>query len=583
MSMTPNTSSVLRFLPVFLIFLLTVWSGGFEPVGGNNFLQIPMVRRLINPHAYPNDPLVDAMVYYSSPHWYFVAMVSRFVPLETLLFVLFLLTRLLMVSGAYVLACVLAPSAAPWVGYLAASVFVLQPNPLVGEGTIAYPYHEHSSLAQAVLLWCAVAFVKHRRLIWAVLLGIVFNLTVLYGVAGLVYYGAALLIVGGEYRKAWKEWAKSLIVLLIVASPALWMLGSHIGQEGYPLAEWVAIQRARSWFHIFPLSFPIGHWLKLGLLVAVVLLLSVAVRHRQPVLARWMIVWTFVMAIWIALAFIAVYVVPNRLLIAFQPVRATDPWYPVAVVSTLCAACILFDKSLLRSAVAALLIGAVFAIWRFDWYRQAAILFLSAPVAVLSTWRWRRMLLPAMFLVYLLVSTIIVVSAMRHRGWVLASPAELREGYGVLSRARQDTPRDAVLLVPPHWSHARVVSERSVFVTWKDGTATLFRPSYTAQWVERMRALGWDPVASGNEGLKHPRANMYRYTEATFWMSTWRRLDDTAVIQLRRRYGVTHWVLEANHPTDFPEVSRSDGWKLVRVLPPISTTPTSQPRRDNQR
>ncbi len=568
------------------VWLLTVVISGYEPyLGSNNHLQIPLVKRLVRPELYPHDPLVDALKYYSSPHWHAVAFLSRFISLDTLLLVLFLLSRLLLVGGAYALARAMVPQAPASVALLGTLVLALQPKPFAGGGTVAQSYYEHSSVAQAVLLWATAAFLRGRALIWAILLGLVFNLNALYAAGALVYYGMAWLLLRQHTGWQLRHWIGALVVCTVVASPALWMIAQNLGQPMPDWEQWLAVQRVRSSHHMFPLTFSRYGWLKLLIGTSTVLVSARLISHHAVATARLVYAWTAVMLGWVVMSFIAAYVIPHRLLLALQPIRLTDLWYPLAFTAAVVGTAVYIASAgdYRKALGAGVMLSLCFGIWRLGWFKQLALLALPAPAAVVLYRARLRLLSHILCGAYFVVLIAIAGNTVNQRGWLLVNPTRL-DLVKPLTWIRDNSAIDDTILAPPNWGSTRLLSERSVFVSWKDGTATAFAPSYTPAWVERIRAFGWDPVEAGRQGLQHPREAMWRYWEADFWMSLYRRLDDSKVTALSRKFRITLWVVEENHVTRFPELFRADGWKVVQVTAgDSSTTPTSQPRRESQR
>jgi hypothetical protein len=57
---------------------------------------------------------------------------------------------------------------------------------------------------------------------------------------------------------------------------------------------------------------------------------------------------------------------------------------------------------------------------------------------------------------------------------------------------RDHTPRQAVILTPPHREGFRQFSERAIVGEWKDGTQQFFDVPFTFEWYRRMQQLGGD-------------------------------------------------------------------------------------------
>lgn len=82
-----------------------------------------------------------------------------------------------------------------------------------------------------------------------------------------------------------------------------------------------------------------------------------------------------------------------------------------------------------------------------------------------------------------------------HRGikFISTPPKSIKD---VADFAKAKTSRNASFLVNPRrgsgWEIFRALSERSVLVTWKDGSAMLWDRSFVKQWSERLKSLGFD-------------------------------------------------------------------------------------------
>ncbi|NJO93647.1 MAG: hypothetical protein HC820_03445, partial [Hydrococcus sp. RM1_1_31] len=170
----------------------------------NQALQIPLVDYLNNPSLYQNDPFGATLPYYASTIWYLVAFASRIVPLESLLFVLFLLTRLLVIIAAGYVAKVFAPqSKLAVVGAMA--VFALSlAGPTLGGNALLINYFEQTGLSIPFFLLAFAAFYQQNPWLVALWTAIGFNCNSMYGAYALTYLGAAFLL-DIHYLRNWKN------------------------------------------------------------------------------------------------------------------------------------------------------------------------------------------------------------------------------------------------------------------------------------------------------------------------------------------------------------------------------------------
>ncbi len=82
-------------LPGFLGAYLNSAVYGFAYGRINHQFQLALVNWLRNPSLYPHDPIREAFLRFPSPHWTAVAYFSRWFATKDILFVLFLLTKVI--------------------------------------------------------------------------------------------------------------------------------------------------------------------------------------------------------------------------------------------------------------------------------------------------------------------------------------------------------------------------------------------------------------------------------------------------------------------------------------------------------
>lgn len=117
----------------FLLFLSCLATVGYRVHVANHALQLPLVDSLVDKSAYPGDYFVATLDYYGSMLWRVVALLSYAFTLEHVLFVGFLLEKLLLIFAAGRLAYSFYPgSQLAVVGSMAAFSFLI--NPILGGG-----------------------------------------------------------------------------------------------------------------------------------------------------------------------------------------------------------------------------------------------------------------------------------------------------------------------------------------------------------------------------------------------------------------------------------------------------------------
>jgi len=114
---------------------------------------------------------------------------------------------------------------------------------------------------------------------------------------------------------------------------------------------------------------------------------------------------------------------------------------------------------------------------------------------------------------------------------------------------RDRTPPDSVFLTPPDWGQFRLLADRAIVVDFK---AFPFQGSAMIEWRKRLVDCYGTPSAAGFAAISEMQAN-------------YRHITDDRLLQLRRKYGVTHAVLYSDTATSFPVLFAADGFQVVAV------------------
>lgn len=139
--------------------------------------------------------------------------------------------------------------------------------------------------------------------------------------------------------------------------------------------------------------------------------------------------------------------------------------------------------------------------------------------------------------------------------------------------ARDNTPRDAVFVTPPHlwWLYVpdwRVHSERSTVVTLSELLEVAFAPEYAPVWRERFEALV--------PGAQARFAGDY-FANARLTAEVYRSLPTRRLLEVARRYGASFAVVERPSPHPLPVVWENEGFvvhDLSRGTVPDPTQPS---------
>src|SRR5262245_32795879 len=89
------TASWRRVLVTLLAAYLNIAAFGFIFGLNNHRIQLAMVEWLMNPALYPGDPVIESFRHFPTVFWNLIALGGRWIGVETLLFLVFLATKVL--------------------------------------------------------------------------------------------------------------------------------------------------------------------------------------------------------------------------------------------------------------------------------------------------------------------------------------------------------------------------------------------------------------------------------------------------------------------------------------------------------
>ncbi|HEY9706831.1 MAG TPA: hypothetical protein V6D48_01370, partial [Oculatellaceae cyanobacterium] len=309
----------------FILFILSFVVSGYRIYEKNQDIQIPLVHLLNNPSLYPNDPFAATLLNYPSLLWQGVAIAARVVPLEPLLFSLFLLERLLVIYTAGNLGRTLAgESKLAIMGAIA--IFAMAISPILGEGTIVENYFEQTGFSIPFFLLAIASFYKSRPIPCAIWTAIGFNLNSMYGTYALTYL-AAVFLLDFTYRKVWKKWLIAFGLFLVLASPTIFITISAFKASAIDNQLWLVASQVRFFHHLYPLAWK---WYEFGKFAVVIISLVVLLYQNQQKMEKLFkhsAIWTGVCLLWLLYAFLAAYVFKSPSMLVMHPARGTDLWY----------------------------------------------------------------------------------------------------------------------------------------------------------------------------------------------------------------------------------------------------------------
>lgn len=546
------------FLGAALFTLLFV---GYHFGTFDQTIHIPFLKKYADPSLYPGDPFFELRFQHYSFFWFLFLPFYQAGVLE----VAMLVTHFLATYFTYWMVWTLADTL---FGSPLATLFSTLALVVPHIGFAGFPVIEFSLLNRTFvlpfLLLALVLFLRGRVVGAYALLGVLYNLHVIS-----VQFVLCMFLLHSVL--AWREigvkrLAAGLGLFLAGALPVLaWKLGS----AGTPVdfsarPEWFETVAHGTLFNLFYLLPPYPHILIMTFSGFSALLMFAIGRSVKPAGPHDRTVTNFVAA---ALIILLVQVV-------------TAQWYPATII---------IQSQIIRAGLFILILGYIYfgrylavqfrqrARDRFDYAVLAlAYALFILPVAPLLIWviqrvinpaRWRRWL-TATLLVGLAVGTGVVLAVFAVWGpgvWVFGPRTEWEDAQ---RWARDNTPRDAVFITPPHiwWlyeSDWRVFSERSTVATLSELLEAAFAPEYIEYWQPRFA-----DVAPG--ALEHFRGNFFENKATT--AAAFYGLSTADLEALAAKYGADYLVVEKPHAHNLPVAYANAEFTVYRFSDEIANS-----------
>jgi len=542
-------STVHRHLLFLTVSLLTIVIIGYHFGTFDQAIHIPFLKKYADPSLFPGDQFFELRHQHYSFFWFLFQPFYRLGILEPAMFVIHVLAT----HGTYWALWTLSEELFhnPLASLLAVAAFVM---PHIGFA--GFPVFEFSLLNRTFvlpwLLWAIILFLR-RQTLWAfALAGVMYNLHVVS-----VNFVMAMFLFAGlrEWRQVgWRTLALVMVVFVVCALPVLiWKFGNS-SADLTARREWFDIIARGTLYNLFYLVAPYPHILFITASGLSALALFYIARRRHPSPEHDRTLTNFVYA---ALIILVVQVL-------------TAQWYPATII---------VQSQIIRAGLFILIFGYVyFARYVAGRYqageaggldsglRAAALIVSPLPPVTLLIWgmgqlvgsaRW-RVALAALSLLGLFAGTLWLVFGYRlwHPGiYIYARPTEW---YKAQLWAKENTPKDAVFITPPHlwWlyeSDWRVFSERSTVSTHSELLEAAFAPEYMDYWKPRFEA-----VAPG--ALARFQGNFFENLDIVAGAYYSLATDD--VLGVACAYNASYLVVEKPHLRDFPIVYENAGFVI---------------------
>lgn len=589
----------LLFLVVWAAIVSIFITGYLGQHGATLVFSLMLVHKLNNPALYPNDLFAETGYSYASVYWYLVAGLARVLDLEHVLLALFIVVRLALAGAALWLSRIMFPnSSKAWVAALLAIAAV--PTPVVGNGDPIKPFAEQTTASVVALLFSFGAFLQRRWWLSAFCFGLSLSLNLMYALFGATYLlGFALAV--KEYRLAWREWLPAALVALLVGAPGICLVAqAALRPVAEPQAVWQAAELGFT-LHFFIDLYPValhGLWI---LFAITTLWVAQKTGFVSPQARMFITTATIVAFLWYAIAWLVTTILPSIFVLRLHPIRGTDVW---VILATLFLAGVVGQRletvwissmgafmrefALLNGAILWHVLGQQ-SLRRILWFAAAMLTGLAIAAGVAAYRRMRQQGIQPATLVLAAAAMGLTIAAGVRQATVARGVLAMTD-YGIVEHfaqwAQQNTPPDAVFLIPldmmaaaptndasrlapqqaqVRWSNFRHLSQRNVFVTWGDSMTWLHAPWYSAEWIRRMRAIGFFEVAGISEPYQWRRWAKPPQQMRQLCEQTYRRLTDADVERLCQDYRIDYWIVPADKLSKFSSVYEYNGWKVLKV------------------
>ena len=561
---------------------ISVFLTGYRHIyGGNHAYQLVLVQKLNDPTLYPNDPFADTVYHYASAFWYVIAWLARFIDLSVVLFVFFLLNKLLFLLAGFRLARTFFPDSryAPVVGMATMATF---PQLLFGDG-YATDYTQQSSLSIATMLLALDAFLNKRWLSFAVWFGLAVNLNLMFSIFGASYVGVSWLI---HLRRSYSadllvRTVASILGGLIVGAPGVYLVRRATTHAEYdPVSVWQACELSYP-YHFYPQLWEIPKQLLALLLVVGVIVAVYRFRNASPV-GLHVAAWTGVAIGWYLVGWLNPLFLHSLPLLHLHPVRALVLWQLATVVflTSFVPRFVENTDPKINLKYLTVYFPIVALLIFIDEFPPSLLLIGVGTVSIIACELGRRILSKRIAGSEAVVLAALVISFVSLYA-VGSSLRSILKGNNILATvqhpatqvaewARSATPKEAVFLIPIHdeggWQRFRHLSQRNVFTHGKDGSAWPFAPWFADDWLERLAALGFFEVLGiDRKSFKIGSWIYIRSQGEKNFIRVYDKVDDDRVNKLQQRYRIDYWITRADVKTRFPKVYEHEGWKVLKV------------------
>lgn len=502
-------------IALIVFFAITIF--GLQPLEGNNVLYIPYLEKLQNPNLFSKDILFDAFRFHLSLFYEIIIFVSNFLRLSifNIFYFLSLLTFFAIALFSFMIAQIVFNNKK--ISYLALLFLMASKYSLAYEAIgLNLQQVTQTTIAIAMALYVIYLFLIKKINLSFFILGLMANIQpIITFQLVLVLTFSQLFKIRDKFEHLinFKNILTQYCFTLIGALPILtWVFilkkQSVLSASWFSYSpEWFEIVKLRISHHFLPSRWGFTCWL-LGFIFFCIFLTSIIWKNKKHNLGG-----KDGIIIKMMYGFIPIFIlgsvgevvpIPLILLVEIFRVFVFFNFFCVLYGSYLVYELIKSDQLLKQ------LVGIILGFYLFLPTTVVYNLYISKPVflgplivllifvcLIIINNRHKinkksiQQIGLAVLLIFLLVSSIRrLYLNYKYWGYLSLDNSQDKLWQETQKWAKNNTPQDALFIVPPNIYGFRIYSQRSIVGTFKDGASMLFHPTLYHDWGQRMLDLG---------------------------------------------------------------------------------------------
>lgn len=456
-----------HYLIILLASIAAIASHGYLFAVSDQEIFIPYILKWQEPSLFPSDLLFTQPSASGSLFYPVFGFLARFADLQSIFFLGYLLFQFFFFLAIYRLSYVILKDQK--FAYLALLPFFL-PKFIGGTATFTFDTFFGYRSIGIVFMVLHLSYLLEKKFTKAAisaLLSAVFH--------PLSIIPIILLFPLAFIKENFKINKKSILLILSIVLLVLLLFSQFLPKDN----SWLSIIKFRD-DYLFPSTWSLRAWLAFTLYVS---LLALLLRKLNQKISSTILLVTIVSLSVFVTNYLILEIVKIPSLAQLQLVRSINP---VAYISLAISPLLLvFQKPLLKIAGFSsfiLLSLNMFNFYLLSFLAFAIILYLG------RNFQPKNLSLKYVCIVFAILFSLFATKAfLNHQ--LIQFPKQKNDWIDLQLWAKDNTPNDAIFLVPPKQTGFRIFSHRTIVGDIKDGAVVIYDRSYALEWFEVMNQL----------------------------------------------------------------------------------------------